>query len=258
MLFVGSVTGKNEIEEMILPVLQDEMERQSNFHFIPLYPTLQPYLELLLDSPEFFKMFWNSCMEVFPIVIGQLLISVPAAWGFAHFTFPGKKILFLLYTILMILPFQVTMVSSYLVMDKLKLMDSQLAIILPGVFSTFPVFILVQFFKAIPKPLFEAAQIDGAGEVKMFFFIGVPLGIPGIFSMIILNFLEYWNAIEQPLIFLKSEDKLPLSLYLPNITAQQAGVSFAASMLTLALPLFLFLFAQPYLELGIQASGIKE
>ena len=138
---------------------------------LPRYPTLRPYVELLLDSPDFFVMFWNSCRQVFPILLGQLLLGMPAAWAFARYEFPGRRPLFLVYTILMVMPFQVTMVSSYLVLNRLSLMDTHMAIWLPGIFSTFPVFIMEKFFRAIPESLMEAARVDGANALQLFWYM---------------------------------------------------------------------------------------
>lgn len=268
IMLTGTLMGKDEIKECIGPIMDDSGEenadventadiKYASWHIIPQYPTFKPYMELLLDSPNFFAMFWNSCLQVIPGVLGQLIIAVPAAWAFARYRFPGKRGVFLIYIILMIMPFQVTMVSGYLILDFLHMVDTHLAIIIPAVFSTFPVFIMTKFFKDIPEDLIEAARIDGASEIQVFFHIGIPLGISGIVSMAVLDFLEGWNAIEQPLTFLKSKSLWPLSLFLPNITTEKAGVAFVASVIVMIPSVLIFLYGQQYLEQGIVASGIK-
>ncbi len=96
-------------------------------------------------------MFWNSCLQTGLVLAGQLLIALPGAWAFAHFCFPGKRALFLFYIILMMQPFQVTMVPSYLVLKRFHLLNTHLAVILPGIFSAFPVFIMTKFFASIQR-----------------------------------------------------------------------------------------------------------
>lgn len=257
MMCTNSFMGEQELKEVYGGVLLDG-QKGVTFTLLPKYPTLRAYIELLIDSPGFFVMFWNSCKQVFPILAGQLLISVPAAWAFGQYEFRWKRQLYFFYMILMILPFQVTMVSSYLVLSKLNLINTHLAIILPGIFSAFPVFILTKFFGQIPKALIEAARIDGATELRIFFQIGIQLGYPGIISIMILGFLEYWNVIEQPMTFLKDKKLWPLSLYLPNITVDRVSVSFVASVIMMIPAVLLFVFGQKYLEQGIVASGLKE
>lgn len=258
MLISGSFMGKDEVVQNIGTVFDQNDESMVSYPIIPQFPTARPFVELLLDSPGFFVMFWNSCKQVFPILLGQLLVAVPAAWAFAKFNFKGKRLLFSLYISLMLMPFQVTMVSSYLVLDNLNLLNTIWAIILPGVFSTFPVFIIHRFFLGIPKSLIEAAELDGAGQLQIFIYIGVPLGAPGILSALVLSFLEYWNALEQPLTFLKDQALWPLSLYLPNIATDSVGVALSASVIMLMPALLIFLFGQKYLEQGIRASGLKD
>lgn len=225
---------------------------------LPSYPTAEPYRELLLHSPGFFVMFWNSCLQVFSVLAGQLLVGMPAAWAFARFRFPGKKALFFLYLILMVMPFQVMMAPSYLILDRLGLLDTHLAVIVPGIFSTFPVYIMERFFESIPNSLLEAAYMDGAGELTVFFRVGIPMGFPGIMTALLLDFFEYWNALEQPLTFLKNKKLWPLSLYLPNVTADKASLAFAAGMITVLLPALLYLNGQTWLEQGISGTGVKE
>ena len=257
VMFPNSFMGAEELKASYGGVLGGGTEAV-RLELLPVYPTLKPYVELLLDSPDFFVMFWNSVKQVVPILIGQVLIGMPAAWAFGRYRFRGRRILFLLYMILMIMPFQVTMVSSYLVLSELSLMDTHPAIILPGIFSAFPVFIMQKFFRSIPDALVEAAMVDGAGQFRIFLHVGVPLGLPGIMASVLLNFLEYWNAIEAPMTFLKTKSKLPLSLYLPQITTDQMGSSFAASIVMMLPAVLIFLWGQEYLEQGIVASGLKE
>lgn len=257
LMFTNSFLGVQEIKKAYGAVLGEDIGNVA-IRLVPQYMTLRSYVELLLDSPDFFVMFWNSCRQVFPILAGQILIGMPAAWAFARFRFRGRRILFFLYMLLMIMPFQVTMVSNYIVLSKLSLMDTHLALIVPGIFSTFPVFIMEKFFKAIPEAVLDAAKVDGAGALQIFMKIGLPLGIPGIMSSSILCFLEYWNAIEAPMTFLKTKSKLPLSLYLPDITTEQLSVSFTASVVMMIPAILIFAWGRDYLQQGIEASGLKE
>ena len=135
MLISGTFMGGAELSENLAPVLEGR-GGTAVWPVMARYPTLAAYVELLLDTPQFFTVFWNSCRQVFPIILGHVLLGAPAAWAFAKFHFRGKKILYTLYIVLMLMPFQVTMVSSYLVLNKLGLIDPVWAVILPGAAST--------------------------------------------------------------------------------------------------------------------------
>ena len=231
----------------------------ASWNLIPKYISLKPLIELLLDSPEFFVMFWNSVKLVLPILLGQVVISVPMAWGLVNFNkCKLRKIIFGIYMVLMVMPFQVSMVSNYLVLDKLHILNTRFSIILPAIFSTFPVFILYQFFKGIPKEIIEAGEIDGANNFQIFISIAIPMGRSGIISILILGFLEYWNLIEQPLAFLKDSDLFPLSLYISKISYENIGIATVSAFIMLLPSLLVFLYGQTYLEDGIKASGMKE
>jgi multiple sugar transport system permease protein len=256
-MFMGSLMSLEELNATIGPAM-GTAEGSATWPLLPAWPTLQPLVELLLDTPQFFVMFWNSFKIVLPSVLGQLLLGAPAAWALSRIRFRGRKALTTVYIALMLMPFQVSMVPNYLVLDQLGLMDTLWAVILPFTFSAFPVFIMLKGFDAVPRTLLEAASIDGAGYFRTFFSIGLPLGLPGILSALVLGFLECWSAIEQPMTFIKDESLWPLSLYLPQIAADKLGLAMAASLMMLIPAVLVFLFGQKYLELGIQSTGIKE
>lgn len=256
LLFTGALMGGGETAKGLGGIFDGTTP--VHWPLLPNSPTLQPLVEVLLDTPEFFVMFWNTCLLTFPQLLGQFLLAGPAAWAFSRFTFRGRTAFFTIYTILMLLPFQVLMVPDYLVLDKLGLMDTAWSIILPGAVSTFPVFIMKKGFDSIPASVLEAAELDGAGAVMAYIRIGLPLGVPGILSALLLSFMEAWNAIEQPLVFLQDKSLWPMSLFLANITQEDLGIAMVASVFMLLPVLLIFLFGQKYLVLGIQSSGVKE
>jgi multiple sugar transport system permease protein len=253
----GSLAPLDEMKALYGPVLSGTAG-YARWTLLPSWPTLAPLTRLLLDTPQYFSMFWNTCAQVFPLVAGQVLIGAPAAWAFSRLRFPGRSVLFGLYLVLMLMPFQVTMVANYMVLDRFSLMDTLWAIILPGAFSTFPVFIMKKGFDAVPHEMLEAAELDGAGHWQIFLRIGLPLGVPGILSAAVLGFLDAWNAVEQPMVFLKSKSLWPLSLYLSDIVTENIGLAMVSSLIMLLPAMLIFLFGQKYLELGIQAGGIKD
>lgn len=256
-MLTGALMNASEVKETIGPVLEESQEMAA-WRLLPDSPTVGPLLELLLDTPQFFMMFWNSFSLVLPSILGQFLFGAPAAWALSRFRFRGRQVLMGLYIALMLMPFQVTMVPNYLVANNLGIMDTIWAVILPFAFSAFPVFIMAKGFDAVPRAMLEAAAIDGAGHFQTFVRIGLPLGVPGILSALVLGFIECWNAIEQPMTFLKTKSLWPLSLYLPEIATNRLGLAMVASLLMLAPAMLIFLFGQKYLELGIQAAGVKE
>ncbi len=253
----GAFSAQWELEENLSAVFTTE-ESMASWPLLPKAPALGSMVEVLLDSPDFFTMFWNSVIISLGILAGELLVDVPAAWALARFPLRGKKTILTICIILMLMPFQVLMFPQYLVLNELSLLDTLWAVILPAIFSTFPVFLLYRFFRAIPQEILEAARLDGAGEVRIFCRIALPLGAPGILSAAILTFLDSWNMIEQPMTYLKTKALWPLSLFLPDIELADIGVGFAASLLMLIPALLLFLNCQEYLEQGIELSGGKD
>lgn len=256
LLFGGSLADEYEWLERLRAVLLDNNE-YVKWHFIPDYPTLQHYKHLLFYSPQYLVLFWNSMKMTAAILLGQLLFGLPCAWALAVYEFRGRRLLYSLYVILMLLPFQVTMLSKYLVLTGIHLMNTQAAVILTAAFSTFPVFIMYRAFSGVPKELLEVARMDGAGELRILVQLGLPIAKSGISGAFILSFLECWNMMEEPLAFIKDKALWPLSLYLPQINVAQAGLESAASVLVLAVSLFVFAIGKDSLEQGIMFTGLK-
>lgn len=252
-----SVQDSDELAGTISPLVQS-MGKYSDVHYLPQYPSLGNFKDLLIFTPEFYTVFWNSLLMVGIILVFQLVVAIPSAWAFARFRFRGKKVLFNLYVIFMLMPFQVTMLSQYIVLDRFQLMDTRWAVILPAVFSTFAVFLMYRGFADIPNDVADSARIDGANEWQVLRYIGLPLGKHGILSCLVLSFLDYWNMVEQPLAFLKDKSKFPLSLYLPMMDLSHAEMMLAASVITLIPAVFVFVIGQDYLEQGIISSSLKE
>lgn len=256
VLLSGAITDSYEMMEDLGPLIRKTQEFIT-WRFIPEYPSFTNYVRLLFRSPEFYVLFWNSVFMVGMILLGQVLVGVPAAWGFAVYETRDSRLLFSLYVVLMLIPFQVTMLSSYLALNRLKLLNTYYAVIMPSLFSTLPVFLCYGGFREIPAELLEAARIDGAGEWALFWKLGLPIGKGGLLSAMVLGFLEYWNLMEQPMAFLKDASLWPLSLYLPQITLSQAGFAFCASVMMLIPAVFVFALGQDHLEQGIIYSGLK-
>lgn len=220
--------------------------------------TLAAYVEVLVDTPAFHVLFANSTALTTGVLAGQLLLAPPAAWALARYRFPGRNVLFFLYVLLMMLPFQVLMLPSYLMLNALGINGTLLAIVLPGAFSAFPVFIMEHFFAGIPAELIESARLDGASELRIFVRIGLPLGTPGIFASLVLGFFECWSMVEQPLAFLRDQALWPLSLFQPAAGAEGLGVAFAAAAVAAVPAMLVFLLGKDYLEAGIASTTRKD
>jgi len=263
LTFTNSLMTEQEIGRnydllgQMIDVEQGGKDAFVNLKLIPDWLSFGQYAEVLVLTSKFLGMFWNSVALVVPIVAGQAVVASLAAYAFAKLRFFGRDKLFMLYLLTMLMPFQVTLVPNYIVIDKLGLMNHASAIILPGIFGAFGVFMMRQFMAHIPGAYSEAAMMDGGGAWVIFWRIILPLAKPGLAALAVLLFVDYWNMIEQPLIFLQDAYKQPLSLYLAQINKEARGIGFAASTLYMAPMVLLFLYAESYFIEGIQLSGIK-
>lgn len=242
-VFQNATDGKSYIKDKI------------NLKFIPDKVSFSQYFTVLLKSPDFLYKFWNSVILVAPIVLAQLAVASVAAYGFTRWRGKIRDTIFFAYVILMLMPYQVTLVPNYLVSDFLGLLNTRWAIILPGAFAPFSVFLLTKSMRRIPASLIESAKLDGAGEWHIFWNICLPQCRSALYSIAILVFIDYWNMVEQPLILLKNADMQPLSVYLSTINAGEIGIAFAAAVVYMVPGLLLFLHGEAYLVEGIAYSG---
>ncbi|AIQ42824.1 carbohydrate ABC transporter permease [Paenibacillus sp. FSL R7-0297] len=237
-------------------VMEGRNDLFANLKWLPDQVSLEQYGKVLMDSPLYLSLFWNSVFLVVPIIAGQTLIAALAAYAFSKLRFRGREFMFLIYVLTMLMPFQVTLVPNYIMAERLGLLNSSVAIILPGIFAAFGVFMLRQFMLDIPYAYIEAAKMDGAGHLRIFYTIIIPMVQPGLAALTILLFVDYWNMVEQPLIFLDDPLRQPLSVYLSNVSSEK-GLAFAASAIYMAPMVLLFLYAETYFIEGVQLSGIK-
>lgn len=261
LTITNSFMTQSEITANYGQVFQNANEGKSyikdtiNLKFIPDKVSFSQYFTVLLKSPDFLYKFWNSVILVVPIVIAQLLVASIAAYGFTRWRGKVRDSIFFFYVILMLMPYQVTLVPNYLVSDWLGILNTRWAIILPGAFAPFSVFLLTKFMRRIPASLIEAAKLDGAGEWRIFWSICLPQCRSALYSIAILVFIDYWNMVEQPLILLPNADMQPLSVYLSTINAGEIGIAFAAAVVYMIPGLLLFLHGEAYLVEGIAYSG---
>lgn len=231
------------------------ISEELNLKFIPDAVSIHQYLSVLFKSPDYLIKFWNSVILVVPITLFQVLLAAFTSYGFSRWQGKIREIIFFAYIILMLMPYQVTLVPNYLVSDYLGILGTRWAIILPGIFSPFSVFLLTKVMRRIPKAYFEAARLDGAGEWQIFWQICMPLSRSSMLSVGLLVFIDYWNMVEQPLILLSDEEQYPLSVFLSQINTGDVGLAFAVAVVYMIPALLLFLYGEEYLVEGITYSG---
>lgn len=226
-----------------------------NLKFIPDKVTFSQYESVLFKSPEYLLKFWNSVILTLPITVFQVLTAVFASYGFARYSGKIKNIIFFAYVILMLMPYQVTLVPNFLVAEKFGILDTRWAVILPGIFSPFSVFLLTKVMRRIPVSYIEAAKLDGANEFQIMMKICLPLCKGALVSVAMLVFIDYWNMVEQPLVLMKDSDMHPLSVFLSQINTGDVGLAFAVGTVYMIPTILMFLYGEDYLVEGITYSG---
>lgn len=250
--FANSFMGQEEITEAYSGILG--VGADVGFHMFPEHFTLEAYGNVMLDTPEYWLKFWKSLGMAGVIAMGQLLISGMCGMAFAKYHFPGWKIFFFLFVIFLLLPVQVTLFPNFLILSWLKLTGTWWALILPGIFSPFGVFLMTLIFQNVPTEILEAARLDGAGTLRIFANMMLPVAKPGTISLLILVFVDNWNMVEQPMVLLQYPWQYPLSVFLASINTENFALQFVCGILSLVPVTLLFLFFHEELAEGISVS----
>ncbi len=228
--------------------------------WFPSRATLDNYRDVF-DLIPFWTMALNSLKISGIIAAGAVATSTLAAYAFARLRFPGRNLLFILLLSALMVPQQVTVIPTFILIRNLGLLDTHEAIYLPATINVFGIFLLRQFFLSIPRELEDSARIDGAGHLRILLQIVVPLSGPAISSLAIFVFQAAWNDFFWPNLFLTTPEKMTLPLGLVSLKGQYGGgsaLALFAAMSMIAIPiLVIFAFTQRFLTESIATTGMK-
>lgn len=220
--------------------------------------SLSQYYEILIRDTSILKMFCNSAFYTIMILLGQAAVIPMLAYALSRFKFPGRDAIFFGVIMLMLLPFQVTMVPNVLTLRRLGLLNTIWAVILPMWFSPFYIFLLRQFMIGLPNELIEAGEMDGAGTIRCYFHIVIPVCRPVIGAAIALSFADCWNLVEQPMTYLSQRTDLqPLSVMFNQLVSESSGIEFAGAAIYILPALFVYLYFLKDILTGIQLTELK-
>lgn len=228
--------------------------------WIPSHPALDNFVAIFKQLP-FGRYFLNSVLVAAIVVAGVLVVSAMAGYAFSKFTFPGRDLLFIVMLASLMVPFQVRMIPLYLVSINLRLVDTLWGVAFPWLFDAFGIFLMRQFIQTIPTDLIEAARIDGAGELRIFWTVILPLIKPALAALGIFTLVGNWEEFLWPLIVTSSDASrtIPVGLqrfseqYMSNIHWQMAGAVVAVAPLIIAF----FFFQRQFIQ-GITLTGLKQ
>lgn len=229
--------------------------------FLPNPVTTENYVKLFSTVP-FGRYLLNTVIVTVTLTFSQLLFSSLAAYAFARLEFPGRDLIFLGYLGTMMIPSQVTLISTYVIISKLKMVDTYAALIVPYMFgSAIGTFLLRQFFMTLPKELEEAARVDGCSKLRIWAQIILPLSKASLVTLGIFVFLWSWNEMMWPMIVINSESMRPLALGITLLSQSKMsmdwGVLMAGACVCVTPVILIYVWAQRFFIEGIAMTGMK-
>lgn len=214
----------------------------------------------LFERWNFGSYYKNSILVTVVQVVANILIVLFAGYGFAKYEFKGKHVLFMIVLASTMIPWVATIIPLYILTNSLHLIDTYMGLIIPGMADAFSIFLARNFMSTIPTPLLEAARIDGAGEIKVFFRVVLPQVKPLMAVIAIQKMVSSWNAFQWPLLVVNSEELRTLPLAMAKLSSQyydSYNLKMAAATLAIIPVLLLYIAFQKYFVEGISLSGIK-
>ena len=252
-MFLSSLKPQAEIFQYAFPLSWKTL--------IPQTWTLENFVELINLLPySFLRYLGNSIFVAIACTFGSLIVNAMAAYAFAKLNFPGKKILFGLFLITMMVPFEVLAIPLYLEMRTFTWIDTYEALIIPWIANASGIFLLRQFFTEIPKDLLDAARIDGCSHLSTFWYVVIPNSIPAMITFSLIRFQASWDSFIWPLIVTPSPAKRLVQVAIATFTTEvdtRWGLAFGASVMATLPILIAFLVLQRYYVKGVMMSGLK-
>lgn len=232
------------------------------FNFIPSPLTTDNY-KYVLKSSDIIRYFFNSMFVASATTIGQITTAAAAGYAFSRFRFPHKETLFILIIISMMIPPQINIVPLFFIMKQFHLIDTYFALIIPGIFGGFGVFMMKQWFDSLPDDMESSAKIDGCNIFQTFYKIALPLSAPAVATLAIFTFITTWNSFMWPLVVTDSDAMRTLPLALANFKGSfreitDWGALTAYSVICCIPVIAVFLFGRKYFINDLLSGGIKE
>lgn len=263
ILIIGAISMLLPFVYMFsLSFMTDKQIFTNSFNLFPNPTTLENYT-YVINYVDIFRYFFNSMFVAIATTIGQVIISALAGYAFARFEFKHKEILFILILVSMMIPPQVNIVPLFFIMKQFHWIDTYWALIVPGLFGGFGVFMMRQWFKSMPDDMESSAKIDGCNTFQVFYKIALPLALPALITLAIFTFITTWNSFMWPLIVTNSDSMRTLPLALANFKGSfreitDWGALCAFSVICCIPVIGVFLLGRKYFINDILNGGIKE
>jgi len=252
-LVLGAALAALFLLPIIVTVLQSFMNTQQiakgGLQFLPVPFTLAPYWKILSANYEYLFMFWDSLKVTVIATAGNLVASVCIGFFLGRFKFFGKKFLLGMFFAVIFLPFSVTLVPNYILIQQLNLFDSHWALIIPAAFAPLGMILMMLCTAGLPDDVFEAAMLETGSIFRLFIHVVIPLLVPAIAAFTLLMFAENWNMVEQPQVMLDNVFKQPLSIALNSMYGSDASIQFPGAVIYILPVVFLhFLCEDAFME----------